>query len=136
MMGFRQEPEESLNALAGAVIGAAIAVHRELGPGFSEALYEQALCLELAGRAISFARHVRVAVLYKGTPIGESRVDVVVHESLLLELKATEGHTPLHVAQVLSYLKTTGLPLALLINFNVPSLRHGLRRIARTRVPQ
>jgi GxxExxY protein len=81
MMVFRQEPEESLNALTAAVIGAAI-------------------------------------------------------ESLLLELKATEGHTPLHVAQVLSYLKTTGLPLALLINFNVPALRHGIRRIARTRIPQ
>jgi GxxExxY protein len=131
-----QEPEEGLNRLTEAVIGAAIEVHRVLGPGFLESLYEQALCLELARRAIFFARQVGVSVLYKGTPIGEARLDLVVEGRLLVELKATEGYAPTHLAQVLSYLKATQLTLGLLINFNVPSLRQGLRRVVRTPIQQ
>jgi GxxExxY protein len=132
MNGRRPEPDLALNRLAEAVTGAAMSVHSELGAGFLEALYEKALCIELARRAIPFARQVTVPVHYKGTRIGDARIDVVVDQRLLVELKATEGENPVHMAQVLSYLKTTGLPLGLLINFNVRSLRHGLKRVVRT----
>jgi GxxExxY protein len=132
MMGFRQEPDGGLNRLAEVVIGAAIEVHRELGPGFLESLYEQALSDELAARSIPHARQVIVPVLYKRRPIGNARMDIVVDDRLLVELKATEGHSPLHFAQVLSYLQTTGLPLGLLINFNAQTLRQGLKRIVRS----
>jgi GxxExxY protein len=117
------------NWLTRMVIGAAIEVHRELGPGWLESFYEQALCLELDGCSIPFARQVAVPVLYKGTRIGEGRLDLIVGGRLLVELKATEGHSPLHLAQVLTYLKASRLTLGLLINFNVPSLRQGIRRV-------
>jgi GxxExxY protein len=133
MNGRRPEPDEGLNRLSESVIGAAIEVHRELGPGLLESFYEHALCLELAQRELAFERQVAVRVSYKGTPIGISRMDVVVEDQVLVELKATDGHSPLHMAQVLSYLKTSGLPLGLLINFNVPVLRNGLKRVVRTR---
>ncbi len=129
------EPDAGLNRLTEAVIGAAIEVHRELGPGLMESFYEQALCMELDARAIEFARQVAVPVLYKGASIGQGRMDLVVDGRLLVELKATEGHTPLHLAQVLSYLKTSQLKVGLLINFNVPSLVHGLKRVVRTTRP-
>jgi GxxExxY protein len=135
MKGPRTEPDEALNRLTEAVIGAAIEVHRELGPGLPESVYERALCVELDQRSIAYARQVVLSVFYKGTPIGDARMDVVVDEKLLLELKATEGHAPLHLAQVLTYLKASGLTLGLLINFNVRSLRQGIRRIARTPTP-
>ena len=131
-----QEPEGALNRLTEAVIGAAIEVHRTLGPGFLESCYEQALCIELGERNIPFVRQVEVGVLYKGSLIGEARLDFVVDQRLVVELKATEGYASIHLAQVLSYLKTTGLALGLLINFNVLSLRHGVRRIIRTPTPQ
>jgi GxxExxY protein len=134
-MSERPEPERHLNRLTEAVIGAAIEVHRELGPGLLESIYERALCVELTERAISFARQVEVAMHYKGAPIGEARMDMVVDEKLLVELKASEGHASLHLAQVLSYLKATRLTLALLINFNVPLLRQGIRRVALTTPP-
>ncbi len=124
-----------MNRLTEAVIGSAIEVHRELGPGLLESVYEQALCVEFGLRAIAFARQLGVPVRYKGTALGEARMDLVVDGRLLVELKATEGHTPLHLAQVLSYLRASGLTLGLLINFNVPWLRQGIRRVVRTRTP-
>jgi GxxExxY protein len=131
-MGARRELDEALNRLTESVIGAAIEVHRELGPGLLESVYERALCMELAARAIAFARQVDVAIHYKGTRIGEARMDLVVDGRLLVELKATEGHSPVHLAQVLSYLKASGLTLGLLINFNVRLLHQGIKRIAST----
>jgi GxxExxY protein len=113
------------------VIGAAIEVHRTLGPGFLESFYEEALCRELAERRVAFLRQVAVEVLYKGAIIGEARLDLLVEKRLLVELKATERFAPIHLAQVLSYLKATGLTLGLLINFNVLALRLGVRRIVR-----
>jgi GxxExxY protein len=127
-----QEPEESLNRLTEAVIGAAIDVHRILGPGFLESFYEEALCIELGARGIPLLRQVPVRVLYKGVPLGDARLDLVVDERLVVELKATERHVPVHLAQVLSYLKATDLTLGLLINFNVLSLRQGIRRVIRS----
>jgi GxxExxY protein len=123
------EVEESLNELSSAVIGAAIAVHRALGPGFLESVYEEALCLELTNRGIRFERQVSIAVQYKGQPIGEGRLDLLVDSKIVVELKAVETILPIHQAQVLSYLKMTGHHLGLLINFNVSILKDGINRI-------
>ena len=123
------EPDEELDRLAHAVIGAAIEVHRHLGPGFLEAVYEEALCVELSSRQIPFVRQAPVAVRYKGHAVGESRLDVLVANALVIELKAVVAIAPVHVAQVMSYLKATGHKLGLLINFNVPFLKSGIKRI-------
>ncbi|HLG13366.1 MAG TPA: GxxExxY protein [Blastocatellia bacterium] len=126
----REEPSEELDRLAYAVIGAAIEVHRVLGPGYLESVYEEALCLELARRRIPFTRQVAIAVAYKGDIVGEGRLDLLVGGILVVELKAVEALAPIHTAQVISYLKTTGHPLGLLINFNVVVLKDGgIRRI-------
>ena len=126
------EPSEELDTLAHSVIGAALEVHRVLGPGFLESVYEEALCLELNLRSIPFRRQVPVAVEYKGHRIGEARLDRLVADRLIVELKAVETVPPVHLAQVLSYLKTSGLQLGLLITFNVPTLRQGIRRVIHT----
>ncbi len=118
-----------LDDLSGRVIGAAIEVHRVLGPGFLESAYELALCVELAERRVPFQRQVGVELGYKGHAVGEGRIDLLVDRSLVVELKAIEKLTPLHEQQLLSYLKATGHHLGLLINFNVVSLRHGVRRV-------
>lgn len=111
------------------MIGAAIEVHRALGPGYLEAIYEQALAIELEERGISFERQRKVSVIYKEREIGECRVDFMVAGILLLELKSAESISPVHLAQVMSYLKATGLRLGLLINFNVPVLKDGIKRV-------
>ena len=128
----REEPSEELDQLAFRVIGAAIEVHRLLGPGFLEAVYEEALCVELGLRGAAFARQVPVGLRYKGRTVGEARLDLLVDECLVVELKAIERTAPIHVAQTLSYLKATRLRLGLLINFNVTTLRTGVKRVIHT----
>jgi GxxExxY protein len=128
----RVEPSTELDELAYAVIGAAIEVHRLLGPGFLESVYEEALCVELTLRGIRFARQLPIGVQYKGQKVGEARLDLVVDDSLVVELKAVEGVAPIHVAQILSYLKATRLRLGLLISFNVTTLRRGIKRVIYT----
>ncbi len=123
------EPHKTLDRLAQTVSGAAIEIHRHLGPGYPESLYEEALSIELGLRQIAFERQKPVAVNYKGREIGEGRVDLVVGDELLVELKAVEALAPIHRAQVISYLKATERHLALLINFNVPVLRSGIQRV-------
>ena len=123
------EPGSELDRLAHLVIGAAIEVHRCLGPGFLEAVYEEALCIELERRQIRLGRQVVIAVNYKGYPVGESKLDVLIDERLIVELKAVESILPVHAAQLMSYLKATGLNLGLLINFNVPYLKSGIKRV-------
>ncbi len=124
------EPAAELNRLTGEVIGAAIEVHRLLGPGFLESVYEDALCIELGLRGIPFARQHPFALDYKGHSIGGARLDLLVDSCLVVELKAVDALAPVHSAQVLSYLKVTGSRLGLLINFNVPALRRGgIKRI-------
>lgn len=118
-----------LNLITREVIGAAIEVHRHLGPGYLESVYEEAMCAELRLQGIPFARQVVVAVGYKGLPVGESRLDLLVRGCVLVELKAVEALSPLHTAQVLSYLRMTGHEVALLINFNVPILSRGIKRL-------
>jgi GxxExxY protein len=126
------EPGKKVDELARAAIGAAIEAHRHLGPGFLEGVYEEALCIELADREISFERQKEISVLYKGRPIGRHRIDLMIEEALIVELKAIEALAEIHKAQVISYLKATHLPLGLLINFNVPVLKNGIQRVVYT----
>jgi GxxExxY protein len=121
-----------LNELTQAVIGAAIEVHRHLGPGYLETVYEAALATEMGLRKIPYERQVPVAVLYKGCAVGEGRADFVVGKVLLVELKAVDRFAPIHRAQVISYLKALRLHLGLLLNFNVPALRAGVQRVIRS----
>ncbi len=125
----RSEPDEGLDELAGLVIGCAIEVHRHLGPGFLESVYEEALAMEFRLRGLPYERQKPIEVAYKGQPIGEGRLDFLVAGRLVVELKAIDALAPIHQAQVISYLKATRLRLGLLINFNVPLLKDGLRRI-------
>jgi GxxExxY protein len=111
------------------VIGAAIEVHRALGPGFLESVYEEALAVELEIRGVAFRRQVPVELDYKGRRIGLARLDLLVEERLVVELKAADRLAPVHLAQVLSYLKATRLRHGLLLNFNVPALRLGIQRV-------
>ncbi|MBE9008284.1 GxxExxY protein [Fortiea sp. LEGE XX443] len=120
---------EQLESLAYQVIGAAIEVHKVLGAGFLEEVYHKALREEFIMRGISYKFEHPIKVLYKGRSVGEGKLDFLVGDSLIVELKAVQNLTPLHEAQVLSYLKMTNYPLALLINFNVPLLRDGIKRI-------
>lgn len=124
-----REPDKHLDQLAHTVIGAAIEVHRALGPGYLESVYHQALCVELKLGGINFVKESPVSVSYKGHPVGEGSIDILVENCLILELKAVEALLPVHTAQVISYLKATGCLLGLLINFNTPVLKTGIRRI-------
>lgn len=120
------------NALTHAVIGAAMDVHRQLGPGFLESVYEQALDVELTARGIAFRRQVPFSIFYKGQLVGESRLDLLVENRLVLELKAVSSLEAIHGAQLLSYLKAGNYRMGLLINFNARLLRQGLRRVVLT----
>lgn len=126
------EPSEEVDQLATEVIGAAIEVHRHLGPGFLESVYEQSLCIELDLQGVPFKNQVPIQLQYKGHPVGEARLDFLVGGQLVVELKAVESLLPIHHAQVINYLKATNKPLGLLINFNVPLLKHGVKRIVLT----
>ena len=125
------EPDRELDALASRALDAAIEVHKRLGAGLDEGLYCGALAVEFQLREIPFEREVLIDVEYKGAVIGKKRLDFVVGGRLILELKSVEQLTPLHKAQVLTYLKITGLKLALLINFNSILLKDGVKRIIR-----
>jgi GxxExxY protein len=127
------EPDWELDQVARVVVDAALEVHRILGPGLLESVYEQALSVELGLRAVRFTRQVPVTVTYKSVAIGEARLDLLVAERLIVELKACPNLLPIHLAQVLSYLKASDRSLGLLINFNVPLLRQGIKRVIRTR---
>lgn len=118
--------------LAQQVIGAAIEVHRELGPGYLESVYEEALSIELQQRGIGHERQAPFAVLYKGHPVGAGRMDMLVEGRLVLELKTVDAVLPVHRAQVLSYLRATNLRLGLLLNFKAAVLKDGLERIINT----
>ena len=127
--GRYREPDADVDELVRRVIGAAIEVHRHLGPGFLESVYEEALCVELELRKIPFDRQRPIGVDYKGHSVGQGRLDLLVGDKLLVELKAVDRLVPIHSAQVISYLKATHLHLGLLINLNVPLLKDGIRRI-------
>ncbi|MFO7637912.1 MAG: GxxExxY protein [bacterium] len=126
----RDTPVASLNELTERVIGACIEVHRELGPGFLESVYEEALAEELSLRCIPFERQHSVIVKYKARNVGEHRVDLIVNRRLVVELKTVDSLLPIHTAQVISYLKASGLHLGLLVNFKAAQLATGIKRIA------
>ena len=119
----------AINQLTKRVIGAAMEVHSLLGPGYLESAYEQALAIELESRHISFERQKSFALCYKGQAIGEGRMDFYVNQMLVVELKSVDSLLPVHVAQVIAYLKATDQKIGLLINFHAESLRKGIRRI-------
>jgi GxxExxY protein len=111
------------------VIGCAIEVHRTLGPGLLESIYEACLCRELFREGLAFVRQQRLPVIYKGEPIDcDLIVDVVVEASLILEIKSVHAIHPLHEAQLLTYLKISGLRVGLILNFNETRLVDGIRR--------
>ena len=128
-----REPDRTLEQLAHEVIGAAIDVHREIGPGFLESVYQNALCYELGFRNIEYESQVPAPVTYKGFAVSEGRVDILVEKRLIVELKAVEALEPIHQAQVISYLGAMNLSLGLLINFNRPILKDGIRRVILSR---
>ena len=118
----------NLNELTEAIIGAAMEVHRTLGPGLLESTYEMCLCRELVIREIPFERQVPIPVEYKGVKLDCGyRADIVVNGSILVEIKAIDSLLLIHDAQLLSYLKLGGWKIGLLINFNVELLKNGLR---------
>jgi GxxExxY protein len=124
-----EEVEPALNRLTEQVIGAAIEVHGHLGPGYLEAVYEEALSYELRSREIPFRRQHRFACTYKRHVVGQGQVDLLVADRLIVELKAVDKLGPIHRAQVISYLRALDRRLGLLINFNAPLLKQGLHRI-------
>jgi len=125
----KQEPDADLDGLARLVIGAAIEVHRQLGPGLLESVYEEALCIEFDLRKIPFSRQPGVGISYKGRSVGKGKLDLLVGERLIVELKSVERLAPIHSAQMISYLRMTNRTLGLLINFNVPYLKEGIKRV-------
>ena len=128
-----KELEQKTELLVHKVIGASIEVHKVLGPGYLESVYESALCIELEKSGIIFSRQHKTAVHYKGKEIGEGRLDLLIENKIIVELKTVETLLPLHKTQVISYLKTTGCQIALLINFNTVVLTQGLQRIILTK---
>jgi len=121
---------QSFNELTECVIGACIEIHRSLGPGLLESAYEECLCHELSLAGTKFERQKPLPVHYKDVNLDCGyRLDLVVEQKLIVELKAVESLLPIHEAQLLTYLKLSGLTLGLLINFNVPVLKSGIKRI-------
>ena len=125
------EPGPVGETLTHDVIGCAIAVHRELGPGMLESVYEECLCLELGQAGIPFQRQRPVPIIYRGIPVGVGfRIDVLVAGALVVEIKAVERVLPVHESQVLTYLRFGGFRLGLLMNFHTRSLTAGLKRLS------
>jgi len=122
--------KEQVNKLTGIILDCSIEVHRNLGPGLLESVYEVCLCKELSLRGIRFLRQVQLPVNYKGEKLeAEYRIDILVEDEIIVEIKACETLHPVYIAQVLTYLKLSDKKLGLLINFNVPKLIDGYKRI-------
>ncbi|MBX7257404.1 MAG: GxxExxY protein [Candidatus Hydrogenedentes bacterium] len=114
-----------------AIIGAAIEVHRELGPGLLESAYEECLAYELSLRGLTARRQVELPVIYKRLELDCGyRIDLIVEEAVVVELKAVEKLLPIHEAQILTYLKLSEMSVGLLLNFNVPLMRDGIKRFS------
>ena len=118
------------NYFTGEIIGAAIEVHKALGPGLLESAYEECLCHEFTLRQLHFKRQQAIPLEYKGTKLDCGyRIDLLIEDLVILELKSVESLLPIHEAQLLTYLKLTDFNVGLLINFNVPVLRDGIKRL-------
>lgn len=125
----KMEPSEGIDAWVRRILAAAVEVHKHLGPGYLESAYEEALAIELSLQKIPFIRQVAVPVQYKDHLVGQGRLDFLINNELVVELKAVDALLPIHKAQALSYLKATQRHLGLLINFNVPVLMRGVQRV-------
>jgi GxxExxY protein len=121
--------QRRLDEISEKVIGCAIEVHRHLGPGLLESVYEAALAIELGSAGLMVERQKALAVSYKGHPVGEFRIDMLVEGAMVVELKSVERMEPVFSAQLLSYLKLGGYRLGLLINFNSRMVKDGIKRV-------
>jgi GxxExxY protein len=121
-----------VNDLSAKIIGAAIAVHKELGPGLLESVYQSCMMIELSRSGIKVVGEVSIPVVYRGIEVHKEgfRIDILVEDRIIVELKSVEKVTPIHKKQLLTYLKLTKMPLGLLINFNEEQLVHGVTRIS------
>ncbi len=129
-MNRRVAESQKLNRMSEQVIGACIEIHKALGPGLLESAYEECVCYELSMAGLMFERQKPLPVVYKGVTLDCGyRPDLVVQQSLIVEVKAVERLLPVHEAQLLTYLKLTGLTLGLLVNFHSAVLLHGLKRM-------
>ena len=125
-----QRTQRKPNDISSEIIGAAFEVHTQLGPGLLESVYEKALAHELSLRGLKICTQVEVPVLYKGLHLGTGfRLDMLVENTVIVELKAIEKIQPIHVAQLLTYLKLQNLELGLLLNFNLTTMREGIKRV-------
>jgi len=130
-MNRRDAETQSFNQITERVIGVCIDIHKQLGPGLLESAYEECVCYELAQLGMRFERQKPLPVKYKNVNLDCGyRLDLVIEDKVILELKTVEQLLPIHEAQLLTYLKLSGLTLGLLINFNVAMLKHGIKRIA------
>jgi GxxExxY protein len=119
------------------IIGLAIEVHRGLGPGLLESVYEECLCVELRTAELAFERQVPVPVLYKGKSLECAyRIDLLIEKAVVVEVKAVEHLLPVHQAQLLTYMKLSGVPTGLLFNFHTAILKDGIRRMTLSREAQ
>ena len=123
-----QEELQRFNPLTEQIIGCAIEVHSGLGPGLLEQTYEAAMCVEMDRWGLSFERQATFPIMYKGVKISDHRVDLIVEKAVVVELKSVDRYDPVFMAQILTYLRCTGLRVGLLINFNGRVLRSGVRR--------
>ena len=129
LMRVESKLSPELEQLVRDVIGACLAVHRELGPGMSESVYSKAVCIELRTRGLPFELEKSIPIRYRGQLLCHQRLDLFVDGRLVLEIKSVEHIHPVHVAQTVSYLRVTGSEIGLVINFNVPILKQGIRRV-------
>jgi len=121
--------QDALNRLSSIILNAAITVHKEMGPGLLESVYQQCMVKELRNRKLNVNEMVPISLRYKGEPLNKDFIaDILVENEIILELKATEEILSVHEAQIISYLKLADKRLGFLINFNVPLLKHGFRR--------
>ena len=120
---------QRLNRLTGLIIGCCIEVHRALGPGLLESVYEECLSFEMSEKGLKFERQKEVPIVYKGVRLNSGyRIDLLVEEKVIIELKSVDRILPVHKAQILSYMKLINSEIGLLINFNVPVLKNGIDR--------
>ena len=129
MIRLEQRLDDALEHLIHLTIGCCITVHRALGPGLLENIYRKALCLEFGACGLSYETEKLIPVTYREVLLCHQRLDLVVEQKVLLEIKSVERLAPIHHAQVRSYLRDSGMRVGLLVNFSVPVLPDGLRRI-------
>ena len=123
-----KDPLDRINLITERVIGCGIEVHKQLGPGLLESIYESALCVELEMAGLKYQRQVPLSVSYKARNVGDLRLDLLIEDCVLVEIKSVERMDPVFDAQVLTYLKNSGKKVALLLNFNSRLLSTGIKR--------